>query len=67
MKHVASLEVLHNKLLMCRARRAGRWLDKINFKAWRQALITMLRGAFPRQIAAAAAADACGRGFFTLR
>jgi hypothetical protein len=64
MKHVVSLKVLHNKLLACRARRAGRWLDKINFKAWRQALVTMLRGASRGQNAAAA--DACG-SFFALR
>jgi hypothetical protein len=63
MKHVASFEVLHRKLLTCRPRRAGRWLDKIYFQAWRQALVTMLRGASRGQNAAAAAA--CG-GLFAL-
>jgi len=46
MKHVASIEVLHNEQAM------QSWMmpDKIDFfQAWRQALVTMLCGAFQEQ------------------
>jgi len=46
MKHVASIEVLHDEQAM------QSWMmpDKIDFfQAWRQALVTMLCGAFQEQ------------------
>jgi len=43
MKHVASIEVLHNEQDM----QSWTMPDKIDFsQAWRQALVTMLCGAF---------------------